>query len=263
MCEPPIITLTTDFGSCGPYVPAMKGAILSINPCVKLVDVSHEVEPANIREAAFLLREVTGWFPAGTIHVVVVDPGVGSTRRLIAAEVGEQRFVAPDNGAIGWALERLSRGAAAEVIELTARQYWHNPVSTTFHGRDILGPIAAHWSLGAALHELGKPIEAWVQIGWPEPARGPGSVRGEVVYVDRFGNLITNVSADAVTQSPDLVVRCAGHRIGRVARTYSDVPCESLVAVVGSSACWEIAVHGGSAAKRLDARVGAAVEFNW
>ncbi len=219
--RPPIITLTTDFGTAGPYVAAMKGVILGINPAVQLVDVSHEIAPQNIREAALCLAQVVPCFPPGTIHVVVVDPGVGSDRRLLGAQARGQLFLAPDNGVLSWAVRgTLQGGPTAEdaegrreensVIELTEKRFWRESVAATFHGRDILAPVAAHLSLGVSPAQLGRPVSEYVQLPWPAATRNGIALVGEVLAVDRFGNLITNIRASDLGDWQFVVPALAG-----------------------------------------------------
>jgi S-adenosylmethionine hydrolase len=254
----PIITLTTDFGTHGPYVASMKGAILSVNPAAAIVDVSHEIAPQNVRAGALCIASVSRYFPAGSIHVVVVDPGVGSSRRLLCASMHGQLFLAPDNGV-------LSRCAAeavgANVVALTESRYWRDPVSATFHGRDVLAPVAAHLSLGVPPQQLGPPVHDWVDLPWTAPVRSGPELAGEVIAIDHFGNLITNISRMNLPapEASGARVMCGGTHIGHVFRTYSDVAEFELVALIGSTDLLEIAVRNGNAAQRLGAEVGTAV----
>jgi len=260
--KPTVIALTTDFGNSGPYVSAMKGVILGINPAVQLVDVSHEIGPQNIREAALCLGQVVPFFPHGTIHVVVVDPGVGTERRLLCVRMHEQVFLAPDNGVLSWA----ARGAVAiERFHLMESRFWRPEVSATFHGRDILAPVAAHLSLGVAPHELGPAVPEWVELPWPTSIRSTSRIEGEVLALDRFGNLITNIGESELSLAGKLIVRicCSGQTINQVVRTYADVSTGQLLALVGSSGLVEIAVRNGSAAERLRASEGSPVVVTW
>lgn len=260
--HPPIITLTTDFGTSGPYVAAMKGVILGINPAALLVDVSHEIGPQNIREGALCLASVAPYFPDGTIHVAVVDPGVGTRRRLLAVQMHDQIFLAPDNGILTWAAREAD---SIERIELTESSYWRKHVSATFHGRDILASVAAFLSLGVAPHNFGKPVDDWVQIPWPTPKSIAGGLEGEVLAIDRFGNLITSISEADLTASGRTIARvaCSGTEVGPLARTYSDVRAADPVALIGSHVLLEIAVRNGSAAARLGCAVGSPVAVHF
>src|SRR5438270_1372894 len=168
-----IITLTTDFGLGSPYVAAMKGVILSINPTARLVDIAHTVAPQNIRQSAMLLAEATTWFPAETIHVAVIDPGVGTQRRIVYAQIGDQQYLAPDNGL----LSRLTaKSRPARIIALENAEHWLPSVSNTFHGRDILAPIAAQLSLGMEPDRLGPSISGLVELDWPTPQVEPNRI---------------------------------------------------------------------------------------
>ena len=189
--SPAIITLTTDFGVGSRYVAAMKGVILSINPQAQIVDLSHAVPPHDIRPGAIVLAETARWFPPGTIHVAVVDPGVGSKRRIVYAQIGTQHFVAPDNGLLS-RLASLDR--PSKIVGVDEPQYWLPEVSRTFHGRDIMAPVAARLSLGLAPEKLGPPLKQLVELPWAEVQQVPNRIEGEVIEVDSFGNLITNIT---------------------------------------------------------------------
>ena len=263
---PPIITLTTDFGVQDPYVAAMTGAILTINPAVRLVDVSHAIRPQAIDQAVFVLAAAWPYFPPGAIHVAVVDPAVGGPRRALVLRTDTATFVGPDNGVLSAALSDELRPATGDsaspvglpagyrAVSLANERYFRSPVSTTFHGRDIFGPAAAHLSLGVALEELGEPVEQIIALP-PFRARlqPDGSLRGRVLHVDTFGNLITDVRVEDLP-SRNAVVEVAGRTIDGVSATYEPGP--DLRAVTGSSGYLEIAVPGGSAAARLKAELG-------
>jgi S-adenosylmethionine hydrolase len=257
-----LITLTTDFGTGSPYVAAMKGVIYSLNPTAAVVDISHEIPPQDVRHAAVVLEDVTDRFPPGSIHVVVVDPGVGTDRSLVFVRIGRQNYLAPDNGV----LSRLARRKApAKIIRLGEQQYWLHPVSATFHGRDILAPVAARLSLDLDPDWLGTPQDALVMLDWPEvsakpqAAGGPQALSGSVLLIDRFGNLITDITAEMLTSRAEtqaLRVTCGGRSVEGLSRTYGDRPEGTLVALIGSGGRLELALVGGSAAGLLKARVG-------
>jgi S-adenosyl-L-methionine hydrolase (adenosine-forming) len=256
----PLITLTTDFGEESPYVAAMKGVILGINPAARLVALTHQVPPQDVWYTLFFLAGAVPYFPAGTLHVVVVDPGVGSGRAILYVEVEGQRLLVPDNGC--WTSLRKPRGPAPRVIRLAKPRYWRRPVSATFHGRDIFAPVAAHLSLGVDPANLGPPVTEWAEASLPRPKLRPDRLAGEVVFVDHFGNLITNIPGKALARfagSP-VRIRAAGHDVPRLIHTYSDVVPGELAALVSSAGTLEVAVYGGSAAKQLQAGVGAGVE---
>lgn len=249
----PIITLTTDFGLSDHFVGAMKGVILKILPGAAIVDICHGIGPFQIPEAAFAISQAYPCFPGKTVHVVVVDPGVGTQRRPILAEAAGQYFVAPDNGVLSMIFSREK----CKVRQITASRYFLSPVSATFHGRDIFAPVAAHLSRGLRWSELGEAGADYVRLRWPEPVARRGVVLGEIVYLDRFGNGITNLDAPtlggAVTAG---IVRLGRRMVGPVQTCYASVAPGAAVAVIGSSGLLEIAVNGGSAAQRFRLRVG-------
>lgn len=261
-----VVTLLTDFGTVDGYVAAMKGVILGINPSAVLVDVTHEVAPHDIRDGAFVLYTALRYFPHRTVHMAVVDPGVGTARAGIILDTGDAIFVAPDNGILSYLLagERASteRGPAAldstgtvqvtvpeswQAVRLTESRYWLENPSATFHGRDIFAPVAAHLSLGEAVSNFGPPIDSIRAFEIPVARRLPdGGVEGSVLHVDRFGNLITSIKAQDLPKG-GLVVEIGGHRVQGLVRTYADG--SGLVALVGSSGHVEVALPGGSAAR--------------
>ena len=254
-----IITLTTDFGTGSPYVAQVKGVMLSIQPQAVLVDITHDIAPQEVRQAALVLEDATPRFPPGSIHMAVVDPGVGTDRRLLAAEIGGRYYLAPDNGLLG---RLLAREPAARVGALTNREYWLPAVSATFHGRDILAPVAAHLSLGTSLEELGQPCDQITQLPWPRVALEKHRVGGEILAIDSFGNLISNISQDvlaAVGIADSATIHCGGRTISGLAATYGRCPPGTLIALIGSSSRLEIAVVNGSAAVELRAEVGDSV----
>lgn len=258
----PIITLTTDFGVAGPYVAAMKGVILAIDPDVRLVDISHSISPQNVRQAAMVLAGAAPWFPPGTIHLAVVDPGVGADRRIVYAEIGTQRFVCPDNGL----LSRATRATRpARINTITNPEYWLPNVSATFHGRDIMAPVAAALSRGVDPDRLGpRQSELFERaLDWPAMAIDPDQIVGSVIWIDDFGNLITDISASMLVgmsgEQQQLTVEILGHTIRGVSRTYGDHPDGTLIALIGSGGQLEIAVAASSAAKSLSATVGTRV----
>jgi S-adenosyl-L-methionine hydrolase (adenosine-forming) len=255
----PLITLTTDFGGDSPYVAAMKGVILSVNPRVRLIDLSHQIPSQDVRFAAFFLRASIPYFPPETIHVVVVDPGVGTDRALLYVEVGGHRLLAPDNGC--WTGLIRPRSDPPTVFRLTERRFWRPTVSPTFHGRDILAPVAAHLSLGEDPRNLGQPFEDWVRLETKSPIIKPDQLVGEVIFIDHFGNLITNIPGEAFAGLVDKQVQIlvGNQEISRRVRTYGEAEKGTLVALVSSADLLEVAVTGGSAQKKLGARVGTPV----
>jgi S-adenosyl-L-methionine hydrolase (adenosine-forming) len=238
-----IVTLTTDFGTADGYAGAMKGVILARCPHARLVDLSHELAPGDLAGASHLLGRATPFFPAGTVHLAVVDPGVGTSRRGLALQAGEQLYVGPDNGIFS---DVLGLGGTVQAFALENADLWRSALSPVFHGRDVFAPIAAHLASGGALPAVGPTLraESLIRLHVPAPRRVSEGLRGRVAHVDRFGNLVTNLRhPDGV----EAVVEVAGRAL-RLARTYGDVAPGELVAVVGSSGFVEIAVNGGSAA---------------
>lgn len=247
-----IITLTTDFGLADGYVGIMKGVILGIAPTVRLVDLSHEITPQDVRQAAYVLARATPYFPPGTIHLAVVDPGVGSRRRPLLVRAGQALYVGPDNGLFTLALA----GPDAQAFELDRPEFWGPAVSRTFHGRDIFAPVAAHLATGVPPERLGRPVADPVRLELPRPTRHPdGHITGQVVYVDRFGNLISDVPAVWVAGGRWLC-QVAGRQIPDLSRTYAEATPGALVALIGSEDTVEVAVRDGSAARQLGVREG-------
>ncbi len=256
-----LITLTTDFGLVDGFVGVMKGVMLSINPSAQFVDITHDILPQNIQQGAFLLANSVPYFPRAAIHVCVVDPGVGSQRRAIAVQVGESTFIGPDNGVLSPAIAELATrtGATPRAYELNNPRYWLARVSTTFHGRDIFSPCAAHLSRGVPVEELGAPLEKWISLVPPAPVRRhDGALVGHVIYIDRYGNIVSDIDEQELQQlgTANIVVTIGGRRVKGLVRTYSDVEPEEFAALVGSPWKLEIARRNGNAAQALDAAVG-------
>jgi hypothetical protein len=248
------ITFTTDFGTRDWFVGMMKGVVLCLAPRARIVDFTHEIAPGDIRAGAFALAAGYSFFPRHTIHVAVVDPGVGTKRRAIAVQTADYLFVGPDNGLLSWALAREKIKA---IHALENRSYFLPRVSCTFHGRDIFAPVAAHLSNGVPLRKLGPGCRDLVRLPWPKPTRSSKGIRGEVVYVDRFGNAITNISSEVLSSLKGRPAVFMGRkRMCAVAPTYQTVARGRLVAVIGYSGFLEIAVNGASAAERLGVRLG-------
>lgn len=261
--SPAIVTLTTDFGVGSRFVAAMKGVILSINPHVKIVDISHAVAPQDIRGGAIVLAETCRWFPPGTIHVAVVDPGVGSHRRIVYARLGGHHFVAPDNGL-------LSRLALSErpdkIISVEDPAHWMPEVSRTFHGRDIMAPVAARLSLGLAPEKLGTPSDHLVELTWAEAQQVPNRIDGEVVEVDSFGNLVTNITREMLEAAPRnelVIITCDEHETMGIFATYSDQPPMTFMAHLGSTNRLELAIVDENASAMLGVKAGAPVRVSW
>ena len=256
--KPGILTLTTDFGTDGPYVAALKGVVLGLAPGTQLVDVCHTVSPQNILEGAFVLGAIVDAFPAGTVHLAVVDPGVGTDRRLVAASVADQWFVLPDNGLLSGVLHNR---APAGIWEITNPAIRRAAVSPTFHGRDILAPAAAHLLRGGDPAELGPSRARSITLRNFEPTQHESEIVGEVIFRDAFGNLITNIAAERLASDPHEVwsVEVAGARIEGIGVVYGERPTGTLMALIGSSGWLEIAVVNGDAARQLTAGPGTTV----
>jgi S-adenosylmethionine hydrolase len=290
MSETPIITLITDFGTADGYVGTMKGVMLEIAPQAHLVDITHEIAPQDVRQAAYILYTAYPFFASRTIHLVVVDPGVGSARLPIAVRLSHGTFVGPDNGVFSYVMAEES---VETVVELASGRYRLPSVSQTFHGRDIFSPAAAHLAAGVPIEELGPVVPNPITLPLPRLEIGPRHIRGEVLHTDHFGNVITSIGRlhwrgnelsvtpafrqrqeKGVTdpqvrfQADEVSVavgepRRATREIGRVRRTYADVEPGDILALVGSEGHLEIAVREGSGAKTLDLQPGNPVELRW
>jgi S-adenosylmethionine hydrolase len=253
-----IITLLTDFGTRDAYVGIMKGVALGICPAARLVDLTHEVPPQAVQLGALLLRSAVAYFPTGTVHLAVVDPGVGARRQPIAV-VGEHAcLVGPDNGLLAPAAAALG---AYRVRRLARDELFRHPVSHTFHGRDVFAPVAAHLAAGTPPDALGPELAALQALALPEPRIEAGAVHGEVIYVDRFGNLVTNIPAAALAsfRLPHLSVRIGETMISSLASSYAAAQPGTPLAVIGSWGTLEVAVRDGSAAEELRAGIAARV----
>ena len=267
-----IITLTTDFGYDDAYVAAVKGAILSTNPEANIIDISHSIEPQNILQAAFILGIAYRYFPKQTIHVAIVDPGVGSERQGIILQTPSALFVAPDNGILSYIIDDLfpieSRSltehthdlkeivfkTGLEAVAITDPRFWRHPVSPTFHGRDIFAPVAAGLSLGISFYEFGEKIRSLHVLSIPKPSFDPdGDLVGLVLYIDHFGTLITNIKNNELP-GKDVLVEVAGHRIQGISDYYAQN--EGVMAILGSSGYLEVSLRDGSACDFLGMVVG-------
>ena len=267
-----IITLTTDFGYDDAYVAAVKGAILSVNPDANVIDISHSIKPQNILQAAFILSVAYRYFPKQTIHMAIVDPGVGGERQGIILKTHSAIFVAPDNGILSYIIDDLvsvenhalteqthdlkeivfKKGLEAAAI--TDPRFWRHPVSPTFHGRDIFAPVAASLSLGISLYEFGEKINSLHVLTIPKPSLDSGgNLVGQVLHVDRFGNLITNIKSNDLP-GKNVVVEVAGYCIQGISDYYAQN--KGVMAVMGSSGYLEVSLRDGSACDFLGTAVG-------
>lgn len=258
-----LIALLTDFGTRDTYVAQMKGVILSIAPQCAIVDISHEVPPQDVQVAARMLEESARCFPRGTIHVVVVDPGVGTDRRILAVETGGQIFVAPDNGVLSRVVKSNGLGKA---VCVEREEFWRKPVSATFHGRDILAPIAAHLIGDCQVDRLGSPVGEIVEISSSRPRISDGELVAHVEDIDRFGNVLLGCVAEDLgdflhaTTETDLHIQGEKRAI-RCVETYADAEPGTLILLAGSQGCLELAITNGSAAQLLGVERGSQVAF--
>jgi S-adenosylmethionine hydrolase len=251
-----VITLTTDFGQEDGYVGTMKGVILSIAPQARIVDISHDIAPQSLRQAMYILSTAVPYFPPSTVHVVVVDPGVGSSRRPIAVRTGSASYVAPDNGVLSHPLAEPN----VAIVHLDRPEFWLPAVSNTFHGRDIFSPVGAHLAAGVPFDALGSVVTDAITLPLPQPERlADGSLRGQVQHADRFGNLITDIPMSWLAEGKGWRFEIAGRRIAELSITYAAVACGTLVALAGSDGLLEISIREGSAAKTLAAGAGTPV----
>jgi len=262
MAEPRVVTFTTDFGLQDPFVGIMHGVVLGIHPETRMVDICHAIPSFDVLDAAWTIAQAYRYFPPRSVHLIVVDPGVGSARRPILAETDDYIFVAPDNGVLSLIEAREPK---LTVRHITADRYFLQPVSQTFHGRDIFSPVAAWLSKGVAPAEFGPEISDYVRLPLPTVERvGENNLRGTVLKVDKFGNLITNLSEQEApalfaATPPSLKLLIAGQTITRVCRSYAEGGDDEFFAILGSSGCIEIAARQASAAEKLAAGVGTPV----
>ena len=253
----PIITLTTDFGTSDPYVGIMKGVILGINPQATIVDITHDVRPQGVEQAAFLIEKSHSYFPPGTIHVVVVDPGVGTSRRAVVLSSPKELFVAPDNGVLARVLAGSEEGGLPhgyQAYSLADPIFWRSPLSDTFHGRDVFGPVAAHLSLGIDPGQMGDSVGNLARLPAWTPAWKGNLLEGRVVHTDRFGNLVTDIEADLLRDSPKLSIEVKGIAISAISRSYAEGG--EMLAIIGSFDTLEVAARNASAQAKLDADIG-------
>ncbi len=269
----PIVVFTTDFGLSDAYAGVMKGVALGINPNLRLIDLTHQILPQNVAQGSFLLGINHLFFPDDTIHVAVVDPGVGTDRRPVLLTTPCGTFVSPDNGLLSGVVDRYleavpeSTGPVAlpselSAVHLTNPDYWRHPVSHTFHGRDIFTPVAAHLSLGVAPRDMGEPIDHLYYLPLPLPVSHGDAITGQVIYQDVYGNLVTNIPADNLPDVELVDVRIKGRSIVGLSRTFNDnlhVGEDGLIALAGSHGYLEVALPNGSAADSLAGSEGETV----
>jgi hypothetical protein len=257
----PVISLMTDFGIKDGNVGVMKGVIWGIAPYAQISDLSHVVQPQNIREAALILYRSAPYFPENSIHIVVVDPGVGTARRPMAAYVGTQYYVGHDNGILTLLLEKAEQeGWKTEFVHLTNPEFWLPNVSYVFHGRDIFAPVAAHLALGVPLASLGTPFENPVRLDLPKPEKTASGWKGEIIHIDHFGNLGSNIRAEnlgeALESKEKITVHVGGVEIKGLVNTFGERAIGELIALMGSTGNLIVSVVNGSALERLNVKVG-------
>ncbi len=256
------ITLLTDFGLQDGFVGVMRGVILSIAPDAQIADISHRISPQNVQEGSLALARTVKYYPKGCVHVVVVDPGVGTARRPIAAQMGDQYFVAPDNGVLSHVYDEAeSNGMPIEMVHLNNPKYWLPKISNVFHGRDIFAPVGAHLANGIAISTLGSPIEDIIRINLTKVEIFHNGLKGQIVLIDNFGNLITNIESKNLDGFEKILIVLCGTEINGMAETFGERENGELIALIGDAQDLWISVVNGSACDRLGAKVGDTVEI--
>ncbi|MFN7950899.1 MAG: SAM-dependent chlorinase/fluorinase [bacterium] len=259
----PLITLTTDFGTLDPYVAQMKGVLVSLIPEARVLDLSHEIPAGDVRAGALFLDAAVPRFPAGTVHVAVIDPGVGGRRRPLAVATPRSVLVGPDNGLFGSFLDE----PGARAVVLDRREHWAAEISHTFHGRDVFAPVAARLAGGLALAAVGSPCADPVRLAWPAPRASDASIEGEIIHVDHFGNLVSNIPAAAFASrqlGPGAIVASyLDRRVPGPFASYDAVPVGEALWVVGSTGRVELSVNRGRADRVLGGGVGTAVRLEF
>ncbi|NGP87515.1 SAM hydrolase/SAM-dependent halogenase family protein [Fodinibius halophilus] len=255
-----VITLTTDFGLKDYYVSAMKGVILGIAPDVRMIDISHDIPSQDIMAGSWILQNSAMLFPSGTVHNVVVDPGVGTDRNAVALKIEDQYFVGPDNGIFSL----LTQERDYKAVRLTNEKYWRDNPSETFHGRDIFAPAAAHLSEGVPLEELGEPLDELVTYRWTVPIADKDGLEGMVIHIDKFGNLITNITASQIEDvigDKSVKIYVGNTILDEIVSTFGAVPEGEPMAFIGSSGMLEIGINKGNAEEMLSVQKGAQISL--
>lgn len=257
---PSVITLTTDFGNQDHYVGVLKAVLISVAPEARLVDISHEIPPQDIMAGAWVVRNSAMLYPPGSVHLVVVDPGVGTRRKPIAIKIEDQYFVGPDNGIFSLIADQYNYKG----VELTNPDFWRPNPSSTFHGRDIFAPVAAHLANGASLDKLGKPIEKLETYRWAVPISDKDGVQGWILHIDHFGNLISNIPESMIREAEeksDIKIYVGNTILSKLVSTFGDVPDGEPAAYIGSSGVLEIAINKGDAREMLGVEKGAQISI--
>ena len=260
------ITFTTDFGTKDGYDGVMKGVVHGIAPQAAIYDISHEISPQNIQEGGLIIAQHAFYFPPGTVHIIVVDPGVGTDRRAIAARVGDHYFVAPDNGVLSRVFAHgEAQGWSIKVVSADNSNYWLPQQSNTFHGRDIFSPVGAHLANGILLEELGTPVEDPIRLPIPAPSQQESRIIGEVVHIDHFGNLATNIDREMLAGKQGIQVQIAGKTIQGLVTSFEagEHGSNQLVALIDSTGALAISANKGSTAQILACQVGTPVEVSF
>ncbi len=257
----PFITLLTDFGYRDGYPGVMKGVIWGICPEAEIADITHVISPQNVMEGALALGRVAGFFPAGTVHIAVVDPGVGTHRRPVALRLGDDYYVGPDNGLFTVVLEQAEqKNKVVEIVHLNKSEYWLPEISNVFHGRDIFAPVGAHLARGVPLREVGALINDPVRLSIPRPQRYGSGWSGQITSIDFFGNLETNLTRDQLTELGQVLVRIGGVEIRGLVNTFGERPVGELIALYGTHNDLIVSVVNGNAQAKLNVKVGDKVE---
>ncbi len=256
-----VITLTTDFGLRSGFAGVMQGVIYSLAPQARIVDITHFVSAQDIREGAYTLQRAVPFFPGGAVHVFVVDPGVGTTRRPLAAKLGDHFFVGPDNGLLTPLIEDAERDQQqCAFVHLDRPQFWLPKISRTFHGRDLFAPVAAHLANGVPLHELGSSLSDPVRLAFSHPQKTDTGWNAHIISIDTFGNLTTDLPGSSFPDPASVRFRLRGAEVSGIANSYGERPPGEIVAVIDSEGFVELAVVNGNAAQKLGAKVGDEVE---
>lgn len=256
----PIITLITDFGTKDGYVGAVKGVIKRINPEAEILDITHDIEPFDILGAAFTLNNFYRYFPQNTIHLAVVDPGVGSKRQPLLIKSEDFCFVGPDNGIFSFVLQNEK---ITEIISLSNDKYHLSKSSNTFHARDVFAPVAAYLSLGVDVKEFGAPAGECFKLVIPPPQTSKKGIVGEIIHIDNFGNLMTNIDAESLKVKRIIRIEIKRAKIDRISQSYFEIPENKIGAVIGSSGFLEIAMNQRNTDKVLKANIGTPVKINF
>jgi S-adenosylmethionine hydrolase len=258
------LTLTTDFGLKDGNVGVMKGVIWGIAPHCRIADLSHEISPQNVHETALILLRSAPYFPRDTVHVVVVDPGVGTERRPIAARLGNQNYISPDNGVLTLLLEQAEKkGETVEFIHLNNPKFWRPDISHVFHGRDIFAPTGAHLAAGVPMVAMGTTIDDPIRINFPRPKPTQNGFEGEIIHIDHFGNISTNIRFEDMGWVEHLQIDVGGLKVSGLYRTFGELAAGELMALYGSTGSLIISQVNGSAAKKLDVQVGDPIKVEY